>query len=107
MPAALSVKLASLSGVMISSNILKPTLAEVRPLSDNTTVCFAFLINCPRIKYIPASTETAVPVLDAFSVWVVAQATPDAYEVVCVIVVSAVIFSPSENEIVELSPPAA
>ena len=64
-----------------------------------------FLTNTPRIKYIPSSTETADPVCDAFEECVVAQAILSAYDVVCVIVVSAVIFSELENSTVALSEP--
>ena len=50
-PVALSVRLASSSGVKSSSLTVNPTLAlSVVELAFKSKVCYVHLTNCPRIK---------------------------------------------------------
>ena len=107
-PVALSVSVASVSGVTKLSVILKPIRPDsITELMLRTKVSFKHFTKCPRIKYTPSSTVTAEPVCAAVVEWVVAEATFAAYDVVCAIVVFAVIFSELENASVALSEPAA
>ena len=88
--------------------ILKPIRPDsMTELILRTKVSFRHFTKCPRIKYTPSSTVTAEPVCAAVVECVVAEATFAAYDVVCAIVVFAVIFSELENASVALSEPAA